>query len=670
MIEKHTYEELTHRVIELERENLKLKQTDRFEMLCQSEAFLKSLFRAAPIGIGVVVDSVFTQVNMRVCEMTGYSEEELLGKNARMLYPTDDDYEYVGREKYMQIRDRGTGMVETRWQRKDGEVINILMSSTPFDLSDLSKGVTFTALDITKRKQSEEALQDSEQKYRVLVENAGEAIFIAQDGFLKVLNKKTSSFIGYTPNELMSGPFINFVYYEDKALVMDAHIKRLQGEEIPRVYSFRIVHKSGEVRWVELNTVLIEWFNKPATLNFLRDITDRKRIEMEQEKLQARLLQAQKMEAIGTLAGGVAHDLNNILSGIINYPELMLMDIPDDSPLKKPLLTIKKSGEKAAAIVNDLLTLARRGVKIDTIVNLDEVVNEYLLSPECEQLRSHHPEVTIETEFSDGLLPIKGSRIHLSKAVMNLVSNAAEAIVKSGKIHILIENLYIDQPIGKYEQVSEGAYVALTVKDTGIGIKAKDLERIFEPFYTKKKMGRSGTGLGMAVVWGTVKDHKGYIDVQSKPGEGSRFTIYFPATRTVENISTQDDFGLECFMGKGEFVLIVDDVEEQRDISASMVKKLGYHPASVPSGEAAIEYLKNNAVDIMLLDMIMAPGINGLETYRRASKLFPDLKVIIVSGFTRSADVREAQKLGAGVYLKKPYTLESLGRAIREELVP
>ena len=344
------------------------------------------------------------------------------------------------------------------------------------------------------------------------------------------------------------------------------------------------------------------------------------------------------------------------------------MDLPEDSHLKKPLLTIKNSGKKAAAIVNDLLTLARRGVKIDTVVNLGEIINEYLASPECRQLQSHHPEVTIETDFDDGLLSIKGSRVHLSKTVMNLVANAAEAIPGDGKINIQVKNKYIDYPIGNYEQIAEGDYVVLTVADNGIGIREDDLGRIFEPFYTRKKMGKSGTGLGMAVVWGTVKDHNGYIDVVSKIGDGSRFTIYFPAIRTAGSIEKKENFSIEHLMGNGESILIVDDIEEQLEITAGMAEKLGYHSKSVSSGEAAIEHLKHNKVDIMLLDMIMDPGIDGLETYKRAHKHFPDLKVVIVSGFTKSNKVSEAQRLGAGAYLKKPYTLKSLAKAIRKEL--
>jgi len=373
------------------------------------------------------------------------------------------------------------------------------------------------------------------------------------------------------------------------------------------------------------------------------------------------------MEAIGTLAGGVAHDLNNILSGLVSYPELLLMEIPQDSHLRRPILTIQNSGEKAAAIVQDLLTLARRGVAATEVVNLNHVISEYLHSPEYEKLELYHPEVGLKTNLETNLLPILGSTVHLSKTIMNLVSNAAEAMIDGGTILVSTENRYVDRPIRGYDHVEEGDYVTLTVSDTGVGIPQKDIEKIFEPFYTKKVMGRSGTGLGMAVVWGTLKDHKGYIDVQSSEGKGTTFTLYFPITRKKLDRDTSQ-LSMEEYRGKGESVLVVDDVEEQREIAYELLSRLGYSTTTVSSGKEAVEYMKSNSADLLVLDMIMDPGIDGLETYKRILKLHPGQKAIIVSGFSETKRVKEAQKLGAGSYVKKPYTLDKLGTAIKNEL--
>jgi signal transduction histidine kinase len=398
-----------------------------------------------------------------------------------------------------------------------------------------------------------------------------------------------------------------------------------------------------------------------------QEIIERKRAEKERRYLEAQLAKSQKMEAIGTLAGGVAHDLNNILSGLVSYPELLLMDLPDDSPLRQPILTIQASGQKAAAIVQDLLTLARRAVSVQEVMNLNKLIEEYLSSPENQKILEHHSEVTVETNLQGDLFNMMGSPVHLSKTIMNLISNAAEAMPNGGKISITTENRYIDKSLKGFDAVNEGDYATLTVTDTGIGISAEDIERIFEPFYTKKSMGRSGTGLGMAVVWGTVKDHKGYIDVQSEPGEGSTFTLYFPVTRKELPLAKQC-ISADKYKGNGESILIVDDIEEQREIASGMLKKLGYNVSTVPSGEEALAYMQQKSADLLVLDMIMNPGMDGLETYQKILEFHPDQKVVIASGYSESEHVKKAQSIGAGAYIRKPYSFEKIGMAVKGEL--
>ena len=238
---------------------------------------------------------------------------------------------------------------------------------------------------------------------------------------------------------------------------------------------------------------------------------------------------------------------------------------------------------------------------------------------------------------------------------------------QGGKIHISTCNQYLDTSINGYDHIDEGDYVVLSVSDTGTGISPEDKERIFEPFYTKKVMGKSGTGLGMAVVWGTVKDHNGYIDVQSIEGKGTTFRLYFPITR--KGLSEEKSaLPIENYRGTGESILIVDDVEEQRELASSMLQKIGYRVHIVRSGEEAVDYLTTNEVDILLLDMIMAPGMDGLDTYKQIIELYPNQKAIIASGFSETARVKELQRLGAGAYAKKPYTLEKIGMAVKKEL--
>ena len=521
---------------------------------------------------------------------------------------------------------------------------------------------------MAERKQSEAALRESEERHRLSLEASPDPIVVYDiQGKVSYVNHAFEQTFGWSRDEVI-GNRIDFVPQENLAETKAAIERMLQGEKTVSFETRRLT-KDGRLLDIQINAShFIDGKDKPAgNIVILSDITDRKQEEEEKRKLEVQLQRAEKMEAIGTLAGGVAHDLNNMLSAIVAYPELLLMQIPEDSPLRKPILRIQDSGNKAAATVQDLLTLARRGVGIKEVVNLKYIILEYLKSPEHENLKLHHPWIEIETNIESDLLNISGSFVHLYKTVENLVYNATEATTDGGKIFISAENRYIDKPINGYDSVEEGEYITLMVSDTGIGISKKDLERIFEPFYTKKVMGRSGTGLGMAVVWGTVKDHKGYIDVQSTEGKGSAFKLYFPASR--EKMAKKEDIlPVKDYMGKGESILVVDDIEGQRELALTMLTTLGYSAHAVSSGEEAVEYLKEHSVDLILLDMIMDPGMDGLDTYKKIIKLHPQKKAIIASGFSETDRVKEAQRLGAGAYVKKPYTLEKIGLSVRDEL--
>ncbi|MDZ4164194.1 MAG: response regulator [Smithellaceae bacterium] len=409
-------------------------------------------------------------------------------------------------------------------------------------------------------------------------------------------------------------------------------------------------------------TATLETMNRALT----KEIAERRLAERERERLEIQLKQAEKMETIGKLASGVAHDLNNILSGLVSYPDLLLLEIPKNSRLHQGIALIQQSGIKAAAIVQDMLSLARQAAVEKKILNLNDVVNEYLRSPEYKESLSRHPRVRMEVDLQAALLNVKGSSVHLSKALMNLLHNAFEAIMVDGTVRILTYNRYLDQPLNALERIPEGEYAVLCIADTGIGIHKGDLDRIFEPFFTKKKLGRSGTGLGMTLVWSTVKDNGGFIAVETEEGMGSTFELYFPATRQ-EAPEKEKPFSPEDCVGS-EKVLVIDDIPQQREIAAVMLGKMGYNVLTVPGGEAAIEYLRQEKVDILVLDMIMDPGIDGCETYRRILNLHPRQKAIIASGFSESERVREAQQLGAGPYIRKPYSLENIARAVRIEL--
>ncbi len=396
------------------------------------------------------------------------------------------------------------------------------------------------------------------------------------------------------------------------------------------------------------------------------EISERKRAEEEKEMIEVKLHRSQKMEAIGLMAGGVAHDLNNILSGITSYPELILLDLPHESPLRKPIETIKDSGMRAASVVSDLLTVAQGIASSREVINLNRIAQEYLCSAEFKKIEATNPSISFKTNLDSNLMKINCSTVHIKKIVMNLVMNATEAIDGEGIVTLLTRNQYVDHPIKGYEDICKGEYTVLTVSDNGSGISKNDLERIFEPFYTKKVLGKSGTGLGLAVVWNTVKGHDGYIDIKSSR-VGTSFEIYLPITRE-EEVGGEKTISFDQLFGRGEKILVVDDEERQRDIASLILAKLHYTPESAASGEAAVEYLKKNSVDLVILDMIMEPGICGRKTYERMVRIHPGQKALIVSGFAETEEVKKAQELGAGKFIKKPYTLESLGMAIQEIL--
>jgi signal transduction histidine kinase len=423
---------------------------------------------------------------------------------------------------------------------------------------------------------------------------------------------------------------------------------------------------------VNLNTSLernnreLEDRVRDRTQKLYQEIEDRKIAEKERARAEAKAQRSSKMEALGLMAGGVAHDLNNILSGIVSYPELMLLKLPEDSDLRKMAKAIQDSGKRAALIVSDLLTVARGVAGDNHITNLNSLVQEYFDSPEWEKMRSYYPQVRYTQDYDPNLFNISCSSVHVKKCLMNLINNGLEAIDGDGEIKVSTRNQYVDKPLAQNQYMAKGEYVVLTVTDSGAGIAEKDMEHIFEPFYTKKKMGRSGTGLGLAIVWNTVNDHGGAVTLESS-GEGTCFTLYFPSVREdVTVVADKND--LADLQGNGESVLVVDDEEQQREIATQMFNVLGYHADSVSSGEKALEYVKEKKVDLLLLDMIMDPGINGQQTYEQISEVHPGQKAIIASGFSETEDVKTAQSLGAGLFIRKPYTLSQLGMAVKQVL--
>ena len=488
-----------------------------------------------------------------------------------------------------------------------------------------------------------------------------DAIFVIDlQGSIDICNQGSQSLVGYEQDDMVGQPLHAFLTEEIcttwvQQLASDEKVEPLQNQET----SLQSACDEKIPVLASASPIRDEVGELHGAVFVLKDLRERK-------KLEEQIYRSKRMESIGLMAGGVAHDLNNILAGVIGYPELLLKTLPDNSNLRDPLEAIWESGQRAAMVVADLLTVARGAAIAKEIQDLNVLVKEYLDSPEHKKLNVLYPEVLFAHQLEATLAGIFCSPLHIKKCLMNLVTNAAEAVVANGAITITTHNKQIDENKAPEYEVAAGEYIVLCVEDTGSGIPEKDLQHIFEPFYTKKVMGRSGTGLGLTVVWNTVQDHESKIFVTSDE-KGTCFQIYFPVSKeksvVIEESSQQEETA-----ERSGTILIVDDEPQLQDIAARMLKSLGYMVDSVCSGELAIKYVLDKPVDLIVIDMQMEPGMNGYETYLEISKIYPEQKAVIVSGFSDSADVKATLKLGANGFIKKPYSLDQLGRAVNEAL--
>ena len=503
-------------------------------------------------------------------------------------------------------------------------------------------------------------LRESERRFHDLVNLLPEMVWEAdQSGRVTYANKIAMRRLGLSDSPDTPIVWFDFIVPVQRKSVVEYFAESLQGRDLG-LREFRAAGRDGGSVPILLRSAPIL---KDQTITGARTIA----IDIsERHALEEQLRRAQKMKAIGLMAGGVAHDLNNILSGVVNYPELMLMDLPQNSPLRHPLEILRRSGLQAAEVVADLLTVARGVAATKIVSDLHSLISEYLESPEFLELVSYSPKITLITVFGSDTGHISCSPIHVKKCLMNLITNAAEAINGAGTITVTTSKRSIDKDQSNINTLPAGDYTVLTVQDSGSGIQPQDLKHIFEPFYTKKTMGRSGTGLGLAVVWNTMKDHDGIVIVTSDQN-GTTFDLYFPSTSETPAIQPEDA-SPAAFRGDGQSILVVDDEEQQRNIAAQLLTVLGYTATTVSSGEEAVTLMQKSAVDLIILDMIMPPGMNGHQTYEKIIAIRPGQRAIIVSGYSENIEVKAALRLGAGGFISKPYTLAQLGRTIHNLL--
>ena len=511
--------------------------------------------------------------------------------------------------------------------------------------------------------------ESAEELFRSLLEATPDAMVITnKEGQITFINTQTQNIFGYTRKELIGQKVEMLIpqkfvsnHYKHRANFQSNPKLRIMGASL-NLWGLR---KDRTEFPVEISLSPLKTKSSMYIIAAVRDISDKKKSEALQKDLENKLQQSKRMESLGVLAGGIAHDLNNLLGPILAYPDLILSDLPTNTPVKNDLLMIKGAAYEASNIINDMLTLARRGKYSMVPVNLNDIVNSFFQSAKVSELNKNNTDIEIEFNLADDLKNIKGSKTHLLKVVMNLIINAFEAIEK-GKGKIVI-NTYTDNVKSQallYDDIERGRYSVLTIADTGKGIKEEDLPHIFEPFYSKKKMGISGSGLGLSIVLGIVKDHGGYIDISAGKKKGTKFSLFFPDTDSDEKISPKDTTKLEG----NESILVVDDESKQRQVADRVLSSLGYDVKTLSTIAGAIEYLKNNEVELVILDMVMESEDAGLKLYEKIREFKPDQKAIIVSGFSKSNFVKKALKLGVGSYTGKPYTVGLLGKVVREEL--
>jgi two-component system, cell cycle sensor histidine kinase and response regulator CckA len=623
------------------------------EALSRSEERFRRIVESSPMGIHMYrlePDGrlVFTGANPSADAMLGIDHERFVGKTIEEAFPELQHTEVA--ERYREVCGGGA-----QWQTDqidyEGDRVEGVYEVRAFQTAPGTMATMF--LDVTERKRAEEALITSEEKYRLVVENAHDAIFIAQDGFLKFPNPQLTAITGYAPEELTQKPFIEFIHPDDRDLVRTRHQERLRGEKVPDTYSFRVLGKSGHSLWVELSAVLISWEGRPASLNFMRDITMEK-------KLEAQLLHAQKMESIGTLAGGLAHDFNNLLMGILGNASLMMEDIEPNHPHYQKLRSIEHQVRSGSALNQQLLGFARGGKYEVKPSDLN-----VLVAQSSEMFGRTHREIIIHQLLQEDLSPVEIDRGQMEQVMINLYVNAWQAMPGGGTLSLETRNVLLDKQTADTHSVQPGRYVRMSVTDTGTGMDEATQQRIFDPFFTTKEMGQ-GSGLGLASVYGIVSNHNGFVTVRSEVDRGSTFTIYLPSYDGVVEKSVEGNDILQHGSGR---ILVVDDQDVIIGVTVSMLEGLGYDVLTATNGYDAITLYERekDQISLVILDMIM-PSMSGVDTFERLREINPDVKIILSSGYSIDGQAKDILDCGCNGFIQKPFTMLTLSHKIQEVL--
>jgi len=515
--------------------------------------------------------------------------------------------------------------------------------------------------DINRRMCMEELLRRSEERYRLLVENANEVILVQQAGHLVFFNHMAIDFTGYTRDELHFTPFERFVHPDDRDMVIQRYQKRLNGHKNGERYNLRIIKKDGSWAWVEASSVGVDWNYKPAVLCFLVDITDRIKAEEERLMMLRRSHQVQKLESLGVMAGGIAHDFNNILSAIIGNIELVEMDLETDKAAMSNLQESKKAALKAADLTNQILAYTGKARFVTQRVNLNGLIEDI-----DHKIQEIVPEnIELQKRLDPGLPVIIADPSKMKQVIINLIMNASEAVgFMDGEICISTSCMDCDdETVGdvmKGEMPLRGRYVALDISDNGPGMDESTIQRLFDPFFTTKFTGR---GLGLPVVQGIVKGHKGRVIVESKQYGGARFRILFPVPEqeSAREIKSEAESRVRKRSHDREHIMVVDDEEMVRNVCSKMLERSGFTVCTADSGKKAVEIFQKNKDDIscIVLDLTM-PGMDGIATLKQLKGMDPGVRVILSSGYTIEEATRMFSVDGLSGYIQKPYSRNEL----------
>jgi two-component system cell cycle sensor histidine kinase/response regulator CckA len=625
------------------------------EALRESESKYKQIVEHAPAGIYEVdlVNMRFARVNDIMCRVTGYGREELLAMNPAAIIADESRPKFDERAGRVLQGQAVPVRSEYKIKTKDGRELWTQITSRFTYENGRPIRATVVISDISEQKKTEKALRLSEEKYRLLVENANDAIFILQDGQIKFPNRKALQIGEMLGIQWEHSPFVNFIHPEDREMITDRHLRRLKGQKPPNFYAFRLVGKNGHEIWAEIHAVAVDWEGRPATLNFLRDITL-------QRKLEQQLLLSQKMEAVGTLAGGVAHDFNNLLMGIQGRTSLMLLETDPGHPYFEHLKEIENYVMRAAGLTKQLLGFARGGKYEVEPTNLNDLV-----ANSVHMFGRTQKEISIHTKYQDNLKTVEVDRSQIDQVLLNIYVNAWQAMPDGGLLYVQTRNVHLDDDFVRVYEIQPGEFAAVAITDNGIGMDEETAKRVFDPFFTTKEKDR-GTGLGLVCAYGIIKNHDGIITVESARGQGATFTVYLPASdKDVRAVKRE---AREILQGS-ETVLLIDDEELILEVGGALLKKMGYRVLTAADGRAGLEVYQQNreAVDIVILDLIM-PDIGGGEVYERLKAVDSNVKVLLSSGYSINGQAAEILKRGCNGFIQKPFRPHELSKKIRDIL--